>query len=292
MSAINRKSLEDLYARYNRREFVRPDPLQFLYDYEDPCDREIVGLIASSLAYGRVAQVLSSVSSVLERMGPSPRTFLRRASRESLWQTFADFRHRFTTGGEICSMLLGIKHIISRYGSLGACFIAGMNYDSDTILPALSTFVKQLTLGANGTGNSLLPSPTKGSACKRLNLFLRWMVRQDNVDPGGWNAVPAAKLIVPLDTHMHRICLALKLTRRRQANMATALEVTSAFRRIAPHDPVRYDFALTRLGIRQDANLFAFLGRCDMPKANWQNWDRPSHLERIRGCFPQTTSRS
>ncbi len=95
----------------------------------------------------------------------------------------------------------------------------------------------------------LLPSPGKGSACKRLNLFLRWMVRSDDVDPGGWSGVDAGKLIVPLDTHMHRMGLEVGLTRRKQADMQAALEVTRAFRTIAPEDPVRYDFALTRLGI-------------------------------------------
>jgi uncharacterized protein (TIGR02757 family) len=100
-----------------------------------------------------------------------------------------------------------------------------------------------------------VPSPVGGSACKRLNLFLRWMVRQDGVDPGGWDNVPQSKLIVPVDTHMHRICLRLGLTTRKQANMATALEITEGFRALAPDDPVRYDFSLTRLGIRRDADL-------------------------------------
>jgi len=268
MLTVNRTFLENLYGRYNRREFVRPDPLQFLYDYDDPCDREIVGLIASSLAYGRVAQILRSVSDLLERMGRSPYSFLRRASHKSLRRTFADFRHRFTTGSEICSMLVGVRRVIARYGSLSACFASGLGDSGDTILPALSAFVKELTFGTNEHSNFLLPSPAKGSACKRLNLFLRWMVRQDAVDPGGWDNVPACKLIVPLDTHMYRISLALGLTKRRQANMRTALQITSAFKEIAPEDPVRYDFALTRFGIRSDLGPSDLLKRRDASKAN------------------------
>ena len=105
----------------------------------------------------------------------------------------------------------------------------------------------------------LLPSPSAGSACKRLNLFLRWMVRQDNVDPGGWDSVSPAKLIIPLDTHMHRIGRRLGLTPRRQADLRTAIEITEGFRGICPSDPVRYDFALTRLGIRRDEGVEDFL---------------------------------
>ncbi|MCD6487215.1 MAG: TIGR02757 family protein, partial [Syntrophobacterales bacterium] len=111
----------------------------------------------------------------------------------------------------------------------------------------------------NYRGNSLLPSPAKGSACKRLNLFLRWMVRHDDVDPGGWDDISSSKLIIPLDTHMHRICLALGITKRKQADMKTALEITRSFQVMAPHDPVRYDFALTRLGIRKDTDITSFL---------------------------------
>lgn len=262
-SVISREKLDELYVRHNRREFVHPDPLEFLYDYPDVGDREIAGLVASSLAYGRVAQILKSVSSVLERMQPSPSIFLRRASRESLLETFADFKHRFTTGEDMAMLLFGIKRVIERNGSLQACFTAYLNDGDDTIFSALSAFVKELSAQDNGRRNSLLPLPMRGSACKRLHLFLRWMVRKDDVDPGGWDNVPTSKLIVPLDTHMHRICLALKLTQRKQADMRTAAEITAAFRTIAPEDPVRYDFALTRLGIRDDTDLDAFLKQCD-----------------------------
>ena len=263
---LKKNVLDNLYTRYNRREFVHPDPLEFLYHYEDIRDREIVGLVASALAYGRVQQILKSVFLVLQRMQPSPYIFLNQASRETLLPDFAGFKHRFTTGEDLVSMLLGIKGVIERYGSLHACFAAGINDSDSTVLPAVSHFAKELTTGHNGRPNSLLPSPTKGSACKRLNLFLRWMVRKDEVDPGGWKVVPASKLIVPLDTHMHRICLALKLTKRKQADLRTASEITDAFRTISPDDPVRYDFALTRLGIRKEGGMDDFLKQCGAPE--------------------------
>lgn len=272
--AISKEALEDLYVTYNRRELVHPDPLEFLYAYDDLSDREIVALVASYLAYGRVAQILKSVRRVLERM-PAPAEFVRGASPETLRSTLAGFKHRFTTGETLAALLSGARCAIERHGSLGACFGAGLSDRDETVLPALTAFVGELNSGApchsakHEAGHKPpLPSPAEGSACKRLNLFLRWMVRRDAVDPGGWDHVPPSKLIVPLDTHMLRIGRALRLTQRSQADIRTAQEVTAAFRAFAPDDPVRYDFALTRLGIRHDADLDGFLRRCGSAPAS------------------------
>ena len=253
--------LEELYHAYNDREFVHPDPLEFLYDYDDPLDREIAGLVASSLAYGNVKQILGSVSCVLECMG-SPRGFLEDASRDVLRDIYDGFKHRWTTDDGLVDLLLGAKGVVERYGSLQRCFMDGLESGHETVLTAMCRFTDELRLDMRGERNSLLPSPEKGSACKRLNLFLRWMVRRDAVDPGGWERVAADKLLVPLDVHMHRICRGLGLTERRQANMRTAREITDGFAKVAPEDPVRYDFALTRLGIREDEPPEAALQLC------------------------------
>ncbi len=125
----------------------------------------------------------------------------------------------------------------------------------------MGAMVEEIAGGGVACGR-LLCHPAAGSACKRLNLYLRWMVRRDDVDPGGWTGVSPARLVIPLDVHMHRIGRGLGLTQSRYANLRTALEITAAFRRIAPDDPVRYDFALTRLGIRSDTDLEGFLARC------------------------------
>jgi len=258
-TTLNKKALDGLYEKYNRREFVHPDPLEFLYNYKDVRDREVVGLIASSLAYGRVKQILRSVSFVLERLGPFPTRFLVESSQDELLRIFEDFVHRFTTGRHLAALLTGARRAIRLYGSLHACFAAGVREADETVIPALGDFVKELPCGDYSCDKYLLPTPDRGSACKRLHLFLRWMVRKDDVDPGGWDDIPPSKLIVPLDTHMHKIGLALRATRRKQADIRTALEITAAFREIAPEDPVRYDFALTRLGIREDTDMAAFL---------------------------------
>ncbi len=256
-STSDREKLDRLYGQYNRREYVHPDPLEFLYAYPDLRDREIAGLIASSLAYGRVAQILKSVGYVLDIMGPCPWDFLKAASPESLRETYSDFRHRFADGESLAALLTGAKQVIGRYGSLYDCFLEGMDKmdkTEATVLPALSFFARKIAEGSAFRCGHLMPMPERGSACKRLNLFLRWMVRKDAVDPGGWDDIPLSKLIVPLDVHLHRISLRLGMTARKQANMKTALEVTSGFRKLSPDDPVRYDFALTRLGIRKDAD--------------------------------------
>ena len=256
---INKAQLEHLYKRYNSRKWVHPDPLEFLYNYPDSRDVEVVGLIASALAYGRVAQILKSVSIVLEKMGSSPYDFLLSVTPSSLRRIYSGFKHRFTTGDDLARMLIGARSVIKRYGSLYNCFFSGFSDKDDTVFNGLSFLVNELVKKYDGQKNSLLALPGKGSACKRWNLYLRWMVRNDRVDPGEWAGISPSRLIIPLDTHMHRICLLMGLTKRKNADMRTAMEITGAFRKIEPKDPVRYDFALTRLGIRDDADIDTFL---------------------------------
>jgi uncharacterized protein (TIGR02757 family) len=250
-----------LYRRFNRRCFVQPDPLQFLYDYPSVRDREVAALVAASLAYGRVGQILKSVSFVLSVLGPSPRAFLLEHPHGELRSALSGFRHRFSPGEEVADLLRAARRTIREAGSLEACFTAGLAEGQSTVLPALVSFVQTLR-GAGGRDGFLLARPERGSACKRWHLFLRWMVRRDDVDPGGWTGVPASMLVVPLDTHMHRIGRGLGGTGRKQADGKAALEVTEMFRSVAPRDPVRYDFSLTRLGIRPEGDPKAWIAAC------------------------------
>ncbi len=258
---ITREALEELYFRFNRREWVHPDPVEFLYAHEDPRDREIVGIVASSLAYGRVAQIHGSVTAVVERMGPAPSRFLRDTSPSGLRRRFRHFRHRFTDGDQLASLLINVQRMIAQFGSLEKGFASGMSEGDVDVLPALAAFAERLGAGSEGDGSMFLPSPRKGSACKRFHLFLRWMARRDEVDPGGWDGISPSMLIVPLDTHMHRIGAMLGFTARRRADACSALEITGHFRRITPEDPVKYDFALTRSGILNNEEVKAFLRR-------------------------------
>ena len=247
-----KSTLERLYKKYNRREYIDPDPLVFLYDYDDAHDREAAGMVASSLAFGNVKQIMRSVGSVLEVMGNSPYRFLKRSTPLSIRNAFSGFRHRWIDGEELSSMLIGMKGTINKYGALEEAFTAGFDESNNDILIATERFVDEILNAAGAACSRLLPSPRKKSACKRLNLFLRWMVRSDRVDPGGWNCLSASRLLVPLDTHMYRIGIVLGLTERKQKDIDTVLEITGGFREISPEDPVKYDFTLTRLGIRRD----------------------------------------
>ena len=256
-----RDCLEKLYARYNRREFIGSDPLQFVYEYSNPADMEVVALLAADLAYGRVQQIQKSLADLLGRMGPSPYAFVRdfgKAERKIL----ADFKHRFTTGQHISDLLQLLRNIFEQSGSIEKYFLLGYNKDDENILLALSKFCdslqEQYTDFHNGQVSRglkyLLASPTGGSVCKRLNLFLRWMVRDDDVDLGLWKSVDKAKLIVPVDVHMARLCGILGFHDRKTVSLSTALKITKSFSKIEPADPVKYDFALTRVGIVEDCD--------------------------------------
>ncbi len=249
--------LEELYKKYNDPGFIHPDPLEFVHKYKDPADREVAALVASSLAYGRVKQILAAVSSVLDLMGPSPFGWLKATPDRAIRDSVVGFRHRFAAEGHMACLLIGAKRALNRHDSLENCFLSGWHSDFDTVLPALPHFVNQIS--DRGNCGHLLPDPDKGSSCKRINLMLRWLVRHDAVDPGGWQDIPAAALVVPLDTHMKKIGIHLGFTTRSGADMRTALEITEGFRKLSPDDPVKYDFALTRLGIRKDGDINDFL---------------------------------
>jgi uncharacterized protein (TIGR02757 family) len=245
---MDRARLDSLYALYNRRCYVHPDPLECLYDFPDVRDREIVGLIASVLAYGRVVQIIRSVRTAMGALRNHPRAFLEDERPVTVRKALASFKHRFTTGAELAELLLAVQRQVREFGSLEQCFAAGWRPDHESIIPALAAFSKRLTV----SGSAILPTPENGSACKRLNLYLRWMVRADDVDPGGWTRIPKAQLLFPLDTHMARISRDFGLTTRASVNLVMTQEVTRCFAAICPEDPVKYDFALTRFGIRDD----------------------------------------
>ncbi len=255
--------LESLYRQFNRREHVHPDPLEFLYAYPDVRDREIAGLVASSLAYGNVRQILNSVGFVLKQLTSSPRSFLQEATFADLKKRLDGFKHRWHTGDDLSALLTGIKSIIEEHGSLESCFSAGVQKKEDDLTGALAFFVNQLIAHAPSMKQNLLPRPENGSACKRLWMYLRWMIRSDDVDPGGWSRFSPSQLLIPLDTHMFRVARMFRMTRRDQANLKTAQEVTRKFKKIIPEDPVRYDFVLTRPGIWKKKGLLSI---------NHQSW--------------------
>lgn len=244
-----REKLDSLYDTYNKFELIHPDPLEFVYDYKLPEDQEIAALIASSLAYGRVAQILISAKKILTLLGEHPKQTLLNSDLDEIGQNLDFFKHRFTTGQEVYLLLKGIKTVLLKHGSLKACFCQ----ENSTYLGRVSKFVSEVNAFFDGGKSYLIPSPEDGSACKRLMLFLKWMIRKDKVDPGTWTNTGLLKeLIIPLDTHMYHISSELAFTKRKSADLKTALEITSNFRELNPDDPTKYDFTLTRFGIRSD----------------------------------------
>ena len=239
--------LEGLYARHQRAELISPDPLQFVRA-KDVSDREIEALVASSLAYGRVAMILRSVGTVLSSLGKSPRAAVEGTSLDEWRERFSGFKHRFTDGDDVAHLLFGVRCVVEEFGSMQACLLRGRG-ESGSLVGGLEFLVRSLSRGRE---NSLLALPSKGSACKRHFLMLRWLVRCDAVDPGGWSGVNPSELLVPLDVHMYQVCGSIGFTSRKSADLKTAREITSHFARLCPNDPVKYDFVLTRFGIRPD----------------------------------------
>ncbi|MPZ16769.1 MAG: TIGR02757 family protein [Luteitalea sp.] len=251
--------LDDLYEAFNRED-AAADPVQFVHRYREIADREIVAFVASALAFGRVASVLASVERLLTLMGPSPAAFVRSFALSELTDTFAGLGHRWTRAEDLVALMLVLRHMIERAGSIERYVADG----HDSGAPDVSETVERFSARACGVdvrqayGRPLprrpgvhffFPRPSSGSGCKRLNLFLRWMVRSDAVDPGGWTMIRPAQLVVPLDTHVIRVGRCLGLTRYRSAGWRMAAEITASLRRFDPDDPVRYDFSLCHLGM-------------------------------------------
>jgi uncharacterized protein (TIGR02757 family) len=256
-----KKVLEKLYARYNHRHLIKPDPLQFVYQYSNPEDMEIAGFLASALAYGRVQQIQKSVTGLLKIMGNSPFNFVQNFDNEKR-DKIKGFRHRFTTGDDISNLLDLLRGVLIEFGSIENFFVKGYSPNDKNVIAALSKFCDSLLNRYAETHNGNIPKglsyllvrPTSGSACKRLNLFLRWMVRKDDVDSGLWKSLDKSRLVVPIDVHMGRLCRILGFHNRKIASLSTAIQITESFANIEPSDPVRYDFALSRIGILENCN--------------------------------------
>lgn len=253
-----KEKLDAIARRYDGR-FIESDPVKFVHRWQDPREREVVGLISAAFAYGSVVLIFRAVEKILAPMGPSPRAFLEAFDPKRDAALYRGFRHRFHGSKDLVLFLTLLSRALREHGSLHALFAACVRAEEPHVGPALSRFVAAiLASGAGGRAvprrspvRFLLSSPADGSACKRMLLYLRWMIRPfDGVDVGAWaGVVPPSKLLIPLDTHTFRITRYLGLTARKQGDWRAAEEVTSALAALDPADPVRYDFALCRLGI-------------------------------------------
>lgn len=257
MKSLSR-SLDALYGEYNREDSAS-DPVHRVRPYRERADREIAGFCAAALAFGRVASVLNSIDTLLAIMGPSPAAYVRRFEPDAPHPELRAMVHRWIRGTDLAALLWILRQMLESSGSLESFFVDGLNQDDEDIGAALDSFsTRALALDIRRVYRRVparpgvcyfFPRPSAGSACKRLNLFLRWMVRRDEIDLGVWTRVPASKLIVPLDTHVIRLGRCLRLTRYVSPGWRMAADVTRSLRRLDPIDPVRFDFSICHVGM-------------------------------------------
>jgi uncharacterized protein (TIGR02757 family) len=246
--------LEDLFRRYDRR-FLREDPVFFVHQYSDPRDQEIVGFLSALLAFGNVKAIHGSVFKVLERLGPKPAEFVASFDASKGQKAFAGLGHRWVRGGDIHLLLTVLQKILGRPSSLKECFLEGYDDREADVASMLDRFSRRLKSVAGDRTLSrgfryFFPSPRDGSPCKRLNMFLRWMVRPaDGIDLGLWPEIPASKLIIPLDIHVFRFARKFRLSRYKTPRWEVAKDVTEFLKTLDPEDPVKYDFAICHYGM-------------------------------------------
>jgi uncharacterized protein (TIGR02757 family) len=249
--------LDGLYTSYNYADSAA-DPIQLVRRFADPADREVAGFFASALAFGRVGSVLQSIERLFAVIGRSPADYVRRFDPLRGGRELEPIVHRWTRGEDLAALTLILQRMLAR-GSIERFFLEGYDPREPDLSAALESFSRRAleTDLRPAYGNRtprpgvayFFSRPSCGGACKRLNLFLRWMVRRDAVDFGLWTQVVPAKLIIPLDTHVIRVGRCLRLTRYASPGWKMAADITASLRAIDPDDPVKYDFSLCHLGM-------------------------------------------
>jgi uncharacterized protein (TIGR02757 family) len=247
--------LDALVARYERPAFIADDPIALPHAFEAPEDREVIGLFAALLAWGRRPVVLQKLAELVERMDYRPALFVRgfRPGRDAA--RLDGFRHRTFQPRDAVGLVRALQAALDAYGSLGRLFAAHLPPQSEHVGPAIEGFAGALlTLASEAPRAKHLARPSTGSACKRLAMYARWMVRPGPVDLGLWPVSPAL-LVLPLDVHTARQARRLGLLTRSQDDWRAVLELTAHCRALCPEDPARYDFALFGLGAYGGAAL-------------------------------------
>ena len=248
-----RARLDDLVTKFDIST-ISPDPLELVLRHRDPLDQEIAGLIAAAFAYGRADIIVANIGALLHAMRPSPSAYLASFDRAEAARRFAGFVHRFHKTAELVLFLDRLAAVVRAHGSLGGLFRKCYDDADADVGPSLARFASaiagdDLTAAEAKKIGYLVSSPEQGSACKRMNLYLRWMIRRTPPDLGLWTFADPSKLIMPVDTHIHRIATFLGLTDRKSSDWKTARSITSRLAEFDRNDPIRYDFALCRLGI-------------------------------------------
>lgn len=265
---ILRARLDELVSTFDLST-ISPDPLEVVRRFDDPLDREVAGQIAAAFAYGRADIIVRSVSALLAAMGPSPHRYLADEFGPAEARVrFRGFSHRFHKTPDLVALLKCLAGAVREHGSLGQLFACVHDPGDADAGPSLARYSSALHAYAGPRPRRslgfLISSPADGSACKRMNLFLRWMVRRTPPDLGQWTFVDSAQLVMPVDTHVHRITTFLGLNHRKAADWKTARALTDVLATFDAADPVRYDFAICRLGVLDRCSRKRRKENCDV----------------------------
>ncbi len=252
-----KQKLDYHYKAFDKTQ-IFPDPLQFLHLYKNNLDIELIGFIASVFAYGNVKQIINSINKVISILNNHPYEFLTNESLFELEKNIKGIYHRFYTDEDIFTLFILLQKIYIEYKTLKQLFLHGYNVNEFNLKNSIHLFVQNISKMIKEEKRELtpgvkfmFPDPYKGSACKRMNLFLRWMIRKDELDFGLWKEIPSYKLVIPVDTHIAKICKELKLTTKKNVSWKMAEEITEYLKRFDPTDPVKYDFAICHIGMRK-----------------------------------------
>ena len=252
------EALDQLYEDFNVQESVA-DPVWRVRRYTRADDQEVAGFIAAAVAFGRVQSVLNTIDGILAVMGSAPAAFVRHFDPSRDRHAFKHLVHRWTNGADFAALVLIMREMLRRSGSIENFFVEGLAADAVDVGDALQSFsTRALEIDVTPVYGRRKPTPgvayffsrpSSGGACKRLNLFLRWMVRKDRVDLGIWKKIRPGQLIVPLDTHVIRVGQCLQLTTLKSPGWRMAAGITAGLRAIDPIDPIRFDFSICHLGM-------------------------------------------
>jgi uncharacterized protein (TIGR02757 family) len=255
MEEITKSYLDKLVATFETPDFIGSDPVQFPHRYTKKQDIEVSGLISSAFAYGQRRKIIENLECIHKTLNKSPHEFVINFDLDRDARFFSGFCYRFTGEADILYLIDSLSQVLKKYDSLEDAFLQGFSLEDKNVKSGLVNFVNLLRsylpcgVPCSKAFSHLVPSPENGSACKRLNLFLKWMVRKAPVDLGIWNRVPSDKLIIPLDVHVARLSMLWGLTDRKSDDWRKAEEITEKLKQFDPDDPVKYDFAIFGAGV-------------------------------------------
>ena len=253
-----KKYLDDKAAKYNKTSFIEKDPISIPHQFKDKADIEIMALFAAVLAWGQRQTIIAKCNELIYRMGGEPYKFVMNHTDEDLKQ-LEGFKHRTFNDTDLLYFIDFLHRHYSEFDSLESAFIPETGFES--VENSLIYFQKYFFDHENAPKRTLkhISSPAKKSACKRLNMFLRWMVRKDTngVDFGIWTQIPMSELVCPIDLHVERAARKLMLITRKPVDWLTAIELTENLKELDKNDPVKYDYALFGLSIGEDITSFS-----------------------------------